>query len=208
MEDAERVGYVVRNFGRLQGLRYAPYGVAMSVLGVANFLWFAPSSGFFDPRPLASLLLVVLTVSAMVSSHYIGVYYDKSFGRVRNRFSPKKTRLARVSWVAIGGILILSFFGGYVGRIWSGPLIGIAVATFMLGDLWIDRHRLTSHWAFLAALVVGVCSLPVFGVLDTGVDFSLIAVFLGLLFFAGTLLDHLLLASVLKTVPGDGDAIN
>ena len=208
MEDAERIGYVARNFARLQGLRYAPYGVAMLVLGVANFLWFGPSSGFFDPRPLASLLLVVLTVSAMVSSRYVGVYYDRRFGRVRDRFRPKKTRLTRVFWVAIGGILILSLFGGHVGQAWSGPLIGVAVAAFMLGDLWIDRHRLTSHWAFLAALVVGVCSLPVFGVLDRGADFSLIAVSLGLLFFAGTLLDHLLLTSVLKPVPGDGDAIN
>ena len=200
MEDVERVRYVTRNFEQLQGLRYAPYGLAMVLFGFMSFLWFAPSSGFFDVRLVDDLVFAGLLVVAMVLHHQVSVYYGRRFGHVRRRSWGEKTRLTFVFWIVIAAVFVLSFFRDWFGQIGLSLLAGAAVAAFVLGDLWVERHRLTAYWAFLAVLAVGVCFLPVFGVFE-GRAFPLVAVSLGGILLLGSLLDHLLLVRTLKPMP-------
>ena len=141
----------------------------------------------------------VLLVLAMILHHYIGLYYDRRFGQVRRRYR-EKGRLTSVFWVVVAGVFFLSFFRGWFGQVELGVLAGAAVAAFALGDLWVERHRLTVHWAVLAVLAVGVCLLPVFGVFS-GEAFPLIMVPLGAILLLGALLDHLLLVRTLGPVP-------
>jgi len=207
VEDAERVRFVTRNFEQLQGLRYVPYALILVLLGVSSYLWIEPASGIFEFRPVGDLLPAGLIVLALVSHHYASVYYERRFGLVRRRFWHTNSRLANLSWIVIAVVFVLSFFGRWFGPVGSSLLAGAAIVAFILGDLWIERHRLTAYWSVLAVAVVGVCLLPAFGIFE-GDAFALIAVPLGFILFLGLLLNHLLLARTLKPAPKeDGDAV-
>ena len=205
VRDLERIKYVTKNFERLQGLKYTPFVVAFVFWGFALWFWFEEPNGFFDLQPLRTGVLFLVCFVPWFFVGPIERYYENRFGLVRQR------RRKTSGWGALllTIVVVASFVVGSpaafrddVGQPVLGVIAGLFAATFILYDWWPKRGWLTVYWPALAILAFGVCSLPLAGVL-VGEAFPLLIVPLGVIFFVGSVMDHLLLVSTLKIVTED-----
>ena len=210
IRNLERIKYVTKNFGRLQGLRYVPFVLPLMLWGFATWRWFEEPSGFFDFQPLrnGAFFLVMLTPWIFVGP--IERYYENRFGLVRQR----RRKPTRWGALLLAVALVVALIVGSpalrdnLGQPMLGITGGLFAAAFILYNWWPVRSRFTLYWPALAMLAIGVCSLPLAGVLAREV-FSLLLVPLGAIFIMGLVMDHFLLVRTLKTVPegDDGRAV-
>lgn len=211
MRDLERVRYVAANYGHLQGLRKTPLGLFVWLLAMAGALALAwePEGDAVVPAPYnyaVTLLIVALFVGALALHGHIRVYYERRYGSVRP--GPRVPARRQVLY----GVIVLAVLN-------SAPLFIFLLGAAMLFAYWPER-RFQAHYValgallmgyglvFLVGLVVALTLVPglrdvFFGLHFLGRLITLSA--LGLYFFAGGVLDHLLLVCTMGAAPGEED---
>ena len=194
MQDLERVRYITRFFGMLQGLKAIPFGLLLMALATQDIGW-----GFLGEQgnctytlPLFLFMLVLLFA--------IDQYYVKTFGRVKplNR----RTQIQETT-------LFLSAFALIVVlENWLTPpfsLMGLGVAT-----VFIITAVTSKRWYYipLGGLVVIASFVPlVMGVpINDRIYGSLGAVLkivIGVAIIGAGIIDHFMLMRYLKAHPGE-----
>ena len=150
-------------------------------------------------------LLVSAAVGIALALHkLIGVYYDRTFGRVQRR---PGNRLG--GWLGDGAIMVALFTLAVIDVRFDLPvsLFGLALAALILS--WsVGGFR--KHYVIIAALVVVVSLTPLLGISYQALEPSESAEFMlwagfGLIYVVGGVLDHLLLVRTMKRVPEEDD---
>lgn len=201
MQEHERVRYVTRNFGDLQGLK--------SVLTGALFLAMVPmyASGF--QWGLVLMVAVLLGVGPLWL--VVDRYYELRFGRVRAASGghPRSRTLIRAAGMAVYVVAV-------VGEIQLQPtvsLLAIGMALTTLAFWWTERP-FKGYYLVVSALLVGVALLPLIGLLPSErspqFNSGMVFVITGAFLILRGVMDHRWLVRNMKPLPeeeGDGSAV-
>lgn len=196
MREQERVRYLTRNFGELQGLKFVLLGIlflAMVPMQASRFQW-------------GLGLLVVALLGVGVSWLVVDRYYERTFGRVRPASGghPRSHALIKAAGVGVYVVFV-------VGEIYVQPrvsllLIGMALTT--LAFWWTDRP-FKSYYLVVSALLLGGGLLPLVGILpsERSPQFNSAMVFgiTGAFMILRGVMAHRFLVRNMKPLPEEGD---
>lgn len=204
----ERVRYVTRNYERLRGFRFAPFAVLLVATGVANAAFFGRPESFLDAQWGRAGFYLVCLAAAFYASERINAYYERSFGRVRQRRRRAAGHgpLLLVAAFAAAVVIGLPSVSERLGTGVLGAVCGAFMAGYLLYNWWPMRSPLTGHWPVLALLALACGMLPSVGVFASWDGLSLIMVPLGGVLAVGFALDHLLVVRTFGKVPEERDA--
>ena len=184
MDDLDLIRRVTANFVLWQGLRWAPWSLV--VLAGPVSAW-APGAKRLEPLPTTVLIL-----AAGLLSWWAGRYYDRVYGRVRERRA--HPALAALRCVAAAPVLVAAML---VDSTWQPPVLVTGVTA---AALVVAYRRFTGggrpHWLVVAGALAATSALPLTGLSSREALVAWGCVF-GLGFAVGFLLDHVQLARLM-----------
>lgn len=193
-EVLEQIRRVTQYYDQLQGLRQVPFGLLFLLMAMWKAGWWP---WFEKWQPLSGLLFIGLT---MIAVWWIGSYYERTFGRVRQSAERRRG----------GNILAFVFFVGlYLMGLaeyeWRWPVSGTGLFTAVaLVAYYFQTGSFRWQYLVLAGLMAGVSLLPLFDLLPAEQVYLWgergvvgVAIF-GILWLVSGLVDHWLLTRVLK----------
>lgn len=188
-----RVQRVTTNYTSLQGLKMLPLGLWLCLEAIASFGWWPR---YAHGRPLSSLLTLCAAGALWL---LVGLYYTRSFGRVK----PKPQRLRQLLQTGIIVIVISLpwlFIAGFLdGALQSRvSILGLAVA-ILLALGWIVGN-LQEHYAVTAAIIAIISLLPLVGIIPGG-QRSTLTIIIGVSLITCGVLDHIQLVRGLGILP-------
>lgn len=198
--DLTRMRYITRNYGAMQGLRLVPWGVAVLVATPLYGGWHFTQSGLW-----LALWLLPFAVGLGLYG-LVGVYYARTFGRVRPAHRLTIGQRAAL-WVALVVVAFLLPRGVSPHLMLAVFSVAAVVATAL--QLWrTDGLPSRAHWVVLVALLAAV-NLPLLLPLpllrpERWSAYTLLALWLAswsLCLIVGGLLDHRLLVRTLAPAP-------
>jgi MFS family permease len=182
--DLEQIRYVTQNYSNLQGLRLIPLGLWLLIVGLVTIEFAIP-----------------LLLAAWVLTWLIGVYYNRSFGKVRSLTSPSwKSYL--VGLLALAALIAAAVADRYLKL--PVNLLGLTMATGLFLTWLQPAYRPRLHYLVVAVLVAAVSLLQLFGIPAANSTFyPVLAGSVGILLviLIGGLFDHLLLVRAFKALP-------
>ncbi len=185
--DRDELTFIGSHFYILQGLRIVP-------LGCALILWFILES-LWPGDVLVRWITAALLISAIPAYILAGLYYSRTFGRVRQ----KGGNVAFEAATFFGGYLICAFLDGKQDLISFQILFWAFV--FMWGYYASSRRR--KYFAPVAMFLAVCALLPLTGIVRRDLFFtrspgtSLGTLVVGIAFVLTGILDHRLLARCL-----------
>ncbi len=198
-EYPQRIYQVTRYYDHLQGLCLVPFGVLLLLVAVWKAGWWP----WFDKwQPLSGMLFLGLT---MLLVWRIRLYYRYTFGHVHQLPGSRRN----------GNILAILFLGGLylIGLAeyqWQWPVSGTGLFTaVVLVIYYFQTGSFRPHYLVLAALMLIVSLLPLFGVLQAaqvylwGPDGAIGVALFGFIWLVGGLVDHGFLS---RTLPRTGES--
>lgn len=203
MENLERIRLVTRYYDQqLQGLRQVPFGLLFLLLAVWKMGWWP----WFDKwQPLSGLLFIGL---AMIAFWWAGLYYERTFGRVRQPADSRRngTLLALVFLVGL-------YLVGWAEYAWRWPVSGTGLFTAVLLIAYYSyTGKLRPHYLVLAASMAAISLLPLFGALPVeqvylwGNQGAVGAAAFGVIWLVSGLGDHWFLTRALSGNPARDEA--
>lgn len=192
--DLRRLQDVAGNYSQLQGLRIIPFGL------------FFLANALYGEQMMEGPVFIATFMAALILFAWIGLYYKRTFGRVRRRL-----RHHVRDGLAVAFFLIAIFLG-----VWAEIRFGLPISTFWLtfSGLFLYLYFCSGgrrrHYLAVAAGGALLSLLPALG-LVTPEDFFGPGKFLGNLALGGTyilvgIIDHLYLVRSFKPVPVESDA--
>lgn len=198
MENMERIRRVTRYYDQLQGLRQVPFGIMFLLMAVWKGGWWP----WFDKwQPLSGLLIIGL---AMIAFWWIGSYYERTFGKVRQ--SDDSQRKGKIlSFIFLVGLYLV----GLAEYEWHWPLSGTGLFTaVVLVACYFQTGSFRQQYLILAGLMTIVSLLPLFDLLPAEQVYLWgergvvgVAIF-GALWLVSGLVDHWLL---IRALPRNND---
>jgi hypothetical protein len=156
MTDLKRMRVIAANYRSLQGLRMLPWFLWLLVVGAVN-----PIMGLPQGRLDYQCLLITPGIAVpWLLSKWIGVYYDRVYGRVEGL--PLRNQPIEV----LAGILsvALVYIGFVIDTLEWLPIsvLGLIMAAAFLAEWW-RSGRLLNHSVMFAAFLVVLSLLPLAG---------------------------------------------
>ena len=203
--------YVTENYGDLQGLTRVPVGlIALVVYLFVVFTGFEVNTKFVADIVLTLALLVGVTL--VIGFFRIRRYYENKYGRVK--VIPRVfTRRRIYSGLVAFAVVFIAFGLG----LWVAdsdvpepyPLFFLLLGLTEVIDRWPEKSIRLHHFAFVALMATAGLVLWTMEVFGAGYPeafllHSFVAVFV-LYLIVGGILDHLLLTSTMKSLPGEDD---
>lgn len=189
INELKRIHRAAKYYEQLQGLRQVPFGILFLFLAV----WKAGEWPWFEKwQPISSFVFLGLT---MLISWGIGIYYERTFGKVQQTAESKRNSVI-MAILFLAGIYLL----GIAEIIWNWPVsgAGLFMALILLVYYYLtDSFRL--QYLLFAGLMAVVSVLPLFGVLPAaqvyilGVEGVVGVALMGVLWLVSGLVDHWLL---------------
>ena len=199
MQDLKRMRGVVTHYRELQGLRMLPWCLWIIAFSAVNPIMGLPQ-GHLD---FQCLIVMPGTLIAWGLSKLIGDYYDRAFGHVKGLAQRSPIREALLTITVLG----VTYAALIIDSLQRFPisLVMLIVAGAYLAQWW-RSERLFPHRAALAAVLVLLSLAPLTGIPAEGHWFSLAGSFLlpivlGTALSIGSLLDHIALVRLLKSLP-------
>ena len=185
----EQIHRATKYYNHLQGLRQVPFGILFLLMAV----WKAGEWPWFDKwQPISSFILLGLTV---LLSWGIGVYYERTFGKVKQTTESKRNE-AIIAVLFLGGLYLL----GIAEIMWHWP---VSAAGLFMAFILVLYYFLTGsfrlHYLVFAGLMALVSLLPLSGILPAeqvyvfGVNGIVGITIMGVLWLVSGLIDHWLL---------------
>lgn len=193
MADLNTIKRVTPNFFFWQGLRFVPFGLVMFLW---SFMMGDPPWWRLSESWPEDFILVVLFVIAFFVMRWIGSYYDRIYGYVRNAPDAHRRR-DTIKWMVayplmfsaliLDGVLEPPLF--ISGLVWAGGILAY----------WWSTGRGRYHYWVAAGVLVILAFLPLLDLLPAGDEMlRVFFVTLGMIYIVGGILDHLELARILK----------
>ena len=195
MENLDTIRRLTPNFFFWQGLRFVPLGLIILLFA---FTIGDPPLAQFREEWVEDVLLAALVTFAVISSMWIGKYYNRQFGQVQGAPGAHQQR-DRIKWLVAYPLMFLSLIYDAIvepplfvtGIIWSIGLVAY----------WYSTGRGRKHYLFAAVLMGILAFLPLFGIVSAGTQIlRLFFLLLGLTYVLGGTLDHLELTRILKPI--------
>jgi hypothetical protein len=179
MRDTRTVRYVTTHYGRLQGLRLVPLGVAFLLSGAWRARWLTWWPGT-EGRG-AALWFLALGGSAIALSFPIRSWYERQFGivRARRRDSGAGPLLAFAALVGLATWYQLKFAPALS---WPVLIVGLILALIGWHDLAVRPHYIAVGMAFALYACTRTLGVPLPAravLLDLLVGFGLIVAGVG-----------------------------
>lgn len=193
MLDRDELRFLTEHFNHLQGLRMIPFGLLFLSVPFLR-------TQDFDARWVAGMLGVAMLLYAA-----IGVYYNRTFGRVRRRAK------SQIRDVAVIAAFVLTTLGAIAfEKVFDPPLslVGLLIAGLLLYVYRTSAGR-RHYYAAVAGVFVFLSCLPLIGLATSsdvfGKDGGMGDFAVGIMYLVLGILDHKLLLRHLRPVPVEAD---
>ena len=195
MTDLAQVRFVTANYHNLQGLRGLPIAFFIIVLSGLQLVRFPA------PEVVIGGVILAVMVATVMLYQWIGIYYQRTFGRVR---AMQKSLLAGL--LCILALLAPMSVGIFIDARWQFPLFmeGLGVAGIMVAYWWSNR-RFREHYLVVgvALILLSVISPLLISHWESQSFVPVFGTIFGMLWFAISLIDHCMLLHTLAPVPED-----
>ncbi len=190
--ELEKIRNVTSNYFFWQGLRWVPLGIVILMFGLKNTAWW-PLAGAWEDLFLFALVALIIVVSL-----FIGRYYRRTFGHVRDDPDAHQRRDA-MKWFLVYPLMISSLVIDMVykpaffitGPVWSGGILAY----------WSSTGRGRPHYLIASFCMLVLSAVQWLGFVEPGRQmFSVFGVLLGAIYIVGGMLDHRELCRILRPV--------
>lgn len=201
MENLDMIRKVTPNFFFWQGLRFVPLGFIILLFA---FTIGDPPWAQFGVEWVSDLLLAAFVALAVIASIWIGRYYNRHFGQVRESPGAHRQR-DTIKWLIAYPLMFLSLIYDAVLQ----PAVFVTGLVWAIGLVayWYSTGRGRRHYFVAAGLMALLAFLPPLGLVRAGDEIlRLFFLLLGLTYVFGGILDHIELTQIFKPIEDLRDA--
>ena len=192
--DLKRLQDVAENYSQLQGLRIIPFGL------------FFLANALLGQEMMEGPVLLMTFTTALILFAWIGLYYKRTFGRVRRRMRHHVR----------DGLAVTFFLAAIFLGVWAERRFGLPISTIWLAvcGLFLYLYFCSGgrrwHYLAVAAGSALLSLLPGLGLITRGDFFGpgkvLGNLALGVTYILVGMIDHVYLVKSFKPVPVESDA--